>query len=142
MSESSAIVYNDLASLGRLKAQSTEKPKEALQEAAKQFEALFVSMMLKAMRDTLPEDGMFGSNSMKNYQEMFDQQLSLDLSRNSGMGLSDLIARQLSAGIPNSINTDAAAEPAADPQGSAAFVAALDAYNVSAVPAVSPEQKR
>lgn len=93
------IVYNDLNSLNRLKGQSAEKPREALHEASRQFEALFVSMVIKSMRDTLPKDGMFSSNSMDTYQQMFDQQLALDLSRRGGLGLSELIARQLSAGI-------------------------------------------
>jgi flagellar protein FlgJ len=47
------------------------------------------------MRSTLPKDGMFASNELESYQEMFDQQLSLDLSRNGGLGLADLISRQM-----------------------------------------------
>jgi flagellar protein FlgJ len=89
------VVYNDLASLGRLKTQSKADPSAALGEVAKQFESVFVSMMMKAMRDTLPQDGMFASNELESYQEMFDQQLSLDLSRNGGLGLADLISRQM-----------------------------------------------
>ena len=88
-------VYNDLASLGRLKTQSKEDPSAALHEVAKQFESVFVSMMMKAMRDTLPKDGMFASNELESYQEMFDQQLSLDLSSKGGLGLADLISRQM-----------------------------------------------
>src|SRR5687767_8442759 len=98
MNASAPIVYNDLASLSRLKTQSKEDPSTALNEVAKQFESVFVSMMMKAMRDTLPKDGMFASNEMDNYQEMFDQQLSLDLSRNGGLGLADLISRQMAMG--------------------------------------------
>src|SRR5688572_8497646 len=96
MDTSSSMVYSDLGSLNRLKVQSKEDPGTALHEVAKQFESVFVSMMMKAMRDTLPKDGMFASNELENYQEMFDQQLSLDLSRNGGLGLADLISRQLS----------------------------------------------
>jgi flagellar protein FlgJ len=92
-------VYNDLGGLQQLKAVSAERPQEALQEAARQFEALFVTMMVKAMRDTLPQDGLFSSSSMQTYQEMADQQLALDLSRRGGLGMADLIARQLSAGM-------------------------------------------
>ncbi len=90
-----SFVYNDLASLGRLKTQSKADPSAALGEVAKQFESVFVSMMMKAMRNTLPKDGMFASNELENYQEMFDQQLSLDLSRKGGLGLADLISRQM-----------------------------------------------
>jgi peptidoglycan hydrolase FlgJ len=96
MNTSSPMVYNDLSSLTRLKGQSKEDPSAALNEVAKQFESVFVSMMMKAMRNTLPKDGMFASNELENYQEMFDQQLSLDLSRKGGLGLADLISRQLS----------------------------------------------
>jgi flagellar protein FlgJ len=96
MNTSSPMVYNDLSSLTRLKGLSKEDPSTALNEVAKQFESVFVSMMMKAMRNTLPKDGMFASNELENYQEMFDQQLSLDLSRKGGLGLADLISRQLS----------------------------------------------
>jgi flagellar protein FlgJ len=96
---SNSAVYNDLGSLQQLKVQSADKPQEALQEAARQFESLFVTMMVKAMRDTLPKDGMFSSSNMESYQEMFDQQLALDLSRKGGLGMAELIARQMSAGM-------------------------------------------
>jgi peptidoglycan hydrolase FlgJ len=98
MNASAPVVYNDLASLSRLKTQSKEDPSTALNEVAKQFESVFVSMMMKEMRNTLPKDGMFSSNEMENYQEMFDQQLALDLSRNGGLGLADLISRQMAMG--------------------------------------------
>ena len=108
MNNISPTVYNDLASLERLKAQSKDAPDAALNEAAQQFEALFTSMVLKAMRDTVPEDSLFGGSSMKTYQEMFDQQLSLDLSRRGGIGLAPLIAKQLAAGIhPERTQSDA-----------------------------------
>ncbi|MES2626064.1 MAG: rod-binding protein [Pseudomonadota bacterium] len=99
MNASAPVVYNDLSSLSRLKLQSKEDPSAALNEVAKQFESVFVTMMMKAMRDTLPKDGMLASNEMENYQEMFDQQLSLDLSRKGGLGLADLISRQMAMGL-------------------------------------------
>ena len=90
-------VYNDLSGLNALKLRSRENPESALHEVAQQFESVFVTMMMKAMRDTLPKDGMFQSNSMETYQEMFDQQLALDLSRQNGLGLASVIERQLTA---------------------------------------------
>lgn len=126
-----SVVYNDLSSLHRLKAESGSKPEEVLQEAAKQFESLFVTMMVKAMRDTLPKDGMFASSAMENYQEMFDQQLSLDLSRRGGLGLSDLIARQLSAGVQPDADTTATA-------GAAIGTATAEAAAMQALSALEP----
>lgn len=90
-----AMVYTDLGSLQALKAQSREQPQEALAEVAKQFESLFTSMLLKSMRATLPQDGLMQSGDVGTYQEMFDQQLALDLSRRGGLGLAALIERQL-----------------------------------------------
>jgi Rod binding domain-containing protein len=90
------MVYNDLASLGNLKTQSHENPQEALKEVARQFESVFVTMMMKSMRDALPKDGLFASSQMETYQEMFDQQLSLDLASNGGLGLASVIERQMS----------------------------------------------
>jgi peptidoglycan hydrolase FlgJ len=90
-------VYSDLAGLNALKLQSRENPEGALHEVAQQFESVFITMMMKAMRDTLPKDGMFASGQMDTYQEMFDQQLALDLSRQNGIGLAAEIERQLSA---------------------------------------------
>lgn len=93
------MVYNDLSSLGSLKMQSHEDPQAALKEVARQFESVFVTMMMKSMRDALPKDGLFNSSQMETYQEMFDQQLSLDLAQNGGLGLASVIERQMSRTI-------------------------------------------
>ena len=90
-------VYSDLSSLNALKLKSRENPDNAVGEVAQQFESIFITMMMKAMRDTLPKDGLFASSQMDTYQEMFDQQLALDLSRENGLGLAAVIERQLSA---------------------------------------------
>lgn len=94
-SADTAMVYTDLGSLQALKAQSREQPQQALAEVARQFESLFTSMLLKSMRATLPQDGLMQSGDVGTYQEMFDQQLALDLSRRGGLGLAALIERQL-----------------------------------------------
>lgn len=94
-SPASASVYSDFAGLQRLKLQSRDDPGAALREVAGQFEALFMAQMLKAMRATLPADGMFSGGDMQTYQDMFDQQLTLDLARGKGLGLAAQIERQL-----------------------------------------------
>lgn len=88
-------VYNDFSELAKLKGVSHDDPQAAMKEVAHQFESLFVTMMMKSMRDTLPKDGMFGGSNMESYQQMFDQQLSLDLSRKGSIGLASVIQRQL-----------------------------------------------
>ena len=79
-----------------MRREAREETPESIKKTAKQFESLFVQMMLKSMRDTLPEDGMFSSNEQRMYQDMMDKQLGLNISMGKGMGLADVIERQLS----------------------------------------------
>ena len=80
------------------KSTDSESKKAALQEAAQQFEAIFMQMLLKSMRkaqDVLESDSPFNSESTKFYRDMNDQQMAMELSSNGSLGLTDLIVRQL-----------------------------------------------
>ena len=91
-----ALTPLDFSGMANLRAQARTDPSDAtLTEAAQQFEALFVQMMLKSMRDAVPQSGLFDSNSMGMYQEMHDQQIALDISRNGGLGLANMIEAQM-----------------------------------------------
>ncbi|HLW04609.1 MAG TPA: flagellar assembly peptidoglycan hydrolase FlgJ [Azoarcus sp.] len=68
---------------------------EALRAAAQQFEALFLQMTLKAMRNASSGEGPFDSEQTRFLQGMYDQQLSSDLANGRGTGLSEAIYRQL-----------------------------------------------
>ena len=75
-----------------------EAKEAALKEAAQQFEAIFMRMLLSSMRkaqDVLESDSPFNSESTKFYRDMHDQQMAIELSSNGSLGLSDLIVRQL-----------------------------------------------
>lgn len=94
--------FLDINGLNNIRHQSNQGNQEdkeaALQSAAKQFEAIFMQMLLKSMRsaqEVLESDSPFNSQSTKFYRDMHDQQLSLELSDNGSLGLSDLIVRQL-----------------------------------------------
>lgn len=70
-------------------------------EAAKAFEALFASMMLKSMRDAIPEqENEFQPKSLgeKIYTEMLDEQYGSILSKNGKLGLAELILKQINGG--------------------------------------------
>ncbi|MGJ8686666.1 MAG: rod-binding protein [Spongiibacteraceae bacterium] len=88
--------YHDFSALSALRKDASESPEQAAMPVAKQFEALFLQMMLKSMRDTVPEGGLLSSNSMDSYQQMFDSQLSVDLAEGGGVGLAEVIAKQIS----------------------------------------------
>ncbi len=96
MDSAKAAIYSDFSGLASLKRQASSDPQQAAREVAQQFESIFVGMMVKSMRDTLPDDSLFGSHQMEAYQEMFDKQLAVDLSRKES-GLADIIERQITA---------------------------------------------
>jgi len=93
-------IYHDLQSLSALRLRASSDPNAAIEEVAEQFESLFLQMMLKSMRDATVEGGLFDSDQMEHYQSMFDQQISLDLSANGGMGLSGILVEQLGGAKP------------------------------------------
>jgi flagellar protein FlgJ len=89
-------------SLDALRAQAKQTPDKALASAAKQFEAVFMNMLLKSMRDATPQDGMFDSEQTKMFTSMLDQQLAQSVGGSRGIGLADMMVKQLSrnANIP------------------------------------------
>jgi peptidoglycan hydrolase FlgJ len=92
----SADVYTDLNGLANLKNDARKNSPGAVKEVAKQFEAIFVSSVLKGMRDAKLADGISDNDQSKFYKEMYDQQLAVHLSGKPGVGLADLIVKQLS----------------------------------------------
>ena len=92
---STASVYNDFSQFSKLKVESKTDAPAALQKVAKQFEALFLNNILKGMRSAKLADGVFDSNATDSYNEMYDKQLSVHLAGKPGVGLADLIVKQL-----------------------------------------------
>lgn len=91
-----ASTYTDLQGLTSLKAAARENSPEALKAVARQFEAVFMQMMLKSMRDASEGDPLFDGAHSEFYRDMYDKQLALDLTeRGGGMGLADMLVRQL-----------------------------------------------
>ncbi len=96
-------VYTDLAGLAKLKNQARQQTPEAIKEVAKQFESVFVGMMLKSMRQAKLAEGILDNDQTEFYRDMYDQQLALHLSGEQGMGLAEVIARQLSPEQSNTV---------------------------------------
>lgn len=91
-------VYTDLNSLQSINAIGREDKGEALRKVAEQFESMFVKMMMKSMRDAnkvFQEDSIMHSPQEDFYQQMYDDQLSVSLTGKQGIGLADVIYRQL-----------------------------------------------
>lgn len=86
----------DVQALGRLRQAAKTQSPAALKETAQQFEALFINMMLKSMRQASPQGGMAESSDGQLYTSMLDQQLSQVMAKR-GIGLADMMLRQLGA---------------------------------------------
>jgi flagellar protein FlgJ len=85
----------DVQGVDELRRTARNSPQEGMKQASKQFEVMFMNMVLKSMREATPSDGMFSSQSEKMYTSMLDQQLSQNLS-GRGLGLADAMYAQLS----------------------------------------------
>ncbi|HEX7684759.1 MAG TPA: flagellar assembly peptidoglycan hydrolase FlgJ [Trinickia sp.] len=90
----------DVQGFDAMRAQAGSSPQQALKSTAKQFDAVFMQMMLKSMREATPQDGILDSHEGKEYQSMLDQQLAQQLS-SKGVGVANALITQLSrnAGI-------------------------------------------
>ncbi|GGC92394.1 flagellar assembly peptidoglycan hydrolase FlgJ [Undibacterium terreum] len=93
----------DSKSLDGLKQSAKDNSPDALKAAAKQFEGLFMNMMLKSMRQaSSSQDSPFENDQTRMYTSMLDQQLTQNMS-NKGLGLADALVRQLSNNAANKI---------------------------------------
>ncbi|ADT86318.1 flagellar assembly peptidoglycan hydrolase FlgJ [Vibrio furnissii] len=94
---------HDIASLDSLRKQAVtgdeKSEKAALTAAARQFESIFTTMMLKSMRDANAsfKSDMFNSQNEDFYRQMLDEQMTSQLSASGSLGLADMIVAQLSA---------------------------------------------
>ncbi|BBP01238.1 flagellar assembly peptidoglycan hydrolase FlgJ [Sulfuriferula nivalis] len=89
----------DPQGLAALKRAAKDNSPDAIKAVAKQFEAVFMNMMLKSMREATPQDGMTDNDQSRLYTSMLDQQLSQNLAT-KGIGLADVLVRQLSNFTP------------------------------------------
>jgi peptidoglycan hydrolase FlgJ len=88
-----ANTYTDLNALAALKNAPTSAA--TVKAVSEQVEALFLQMMLKSMRDAGEAAGEPTSNETGMYQDMFDKQVALTLSKRQDLGIARLFERQL-----------------------------------------------
>ena len=75
---------------------------------------MFLTLMYKQMRNTVPKDPLFGeSNAMNIFKDMRDTQLMQNVASAGGMGLADMLYKQLA---PSVLKQEQAAAKAADAQ--------------------------
>ncbi len=92
---STSASYLDFGALGKLKGQARTDAKSATREAAQQFEALFLQMMLKSMRDASIKSDLIESSGKDTFEAMFDKEVSLAMAKRNTLGLADLLVKHM-----------------------------------------------
>lgn len=90
---------NSSLSQAKLEKAFTEKDDKELKKACQEFEATFINMLFKEMRKTV---GSSDSNfALDTYQEMLDEELANSVSEGKGIGIADMMYKQLSYKLNN-----------------------------------------
>ncbi|MGX9461067.1 flagellar assembly peptidoglycan hydrolase FlgJ [Shewanella sp. A14] len=136
--------FLDLGGLDSLRVHAQKDEKGALKEAAKQFEGIFIQMLMKSMRDAnaaFKSDSPLNSETTEFFEQMRDQQMSVDLSGKGMLGLAELMVQQLdpeeSPITPASVlrgNTDYKVNPSM-------FVAPPTALDKDTLDAIAPKDQ-
>ena len=69
--------------------------------AAEDFESVFVSLLLKELRQSTSGEGLFGGEASDSYGAMFDLYLGQHLAQHGNFGISDLVSRYLHQATPS-----------------------------------------
>ncbi len=86
----------DASFAGALRKAYDEGDKKQLKEVCEQFESIMMSMMYKQMKSTVPESSFIErSQGMDIFEDMLDDEL-MNRASTRGLGLADLMYRQLS----------------------------------------------
>jgi flagellar protein FlgJ len=91
-----AAAVTDFTQFSQLRSGAERNDPAVLRQVAGQFEALFLQTLLKNMRDAQLAEPLFGDSEQHGtYQDMMDQQLAVEMSSGRGVGLADMLVRQL-----------------------------------------------
>lgn len=95
---SPGLSYTDLNAMAQMKSGSKADSPENLRRVAGQFESLFLNVMVKSMRDAnqaFAEGNPLNTPQTRFYQDMYDSQLAVHLAEQQGLGIADVMLRQL-----------------------------------------------
>ncbi len=102
MSESTNITsaksYNDFSALGELRGKAQRNDASAMRESAEQFEALFIQMMLKSMREasSAMKSDLMHNSAQETFEGMYDKEISMQMAKRNALGFYDVVIKNLS----------------------------------------------
>ena len=87
----------DFNGLAELKAKASRDDFETAREVGNQFEAMFVQMMLKSMREASEplKSKLFDTKHMDTFEEMYHGELAQEISRNGPLGIGEWLIQRL-----------------------------------------------
>ena len=90
--------YLDFAGLGELRGKAQQNDDHALRETAQQFEALFIQMMLKSMREasSVMKSDLMHNNAQETFEGMYDKEISMQMAKRNALGFADVVVKNLS----------------------------------------------
>ncbi|MFN5096512.1 MAG: rod-binding protein [Limnohabitans sp.] len=95
MNDITSSTYLDFNALTQLKGDAARDPRQAIRKTAEQFEAYFIQQMMKTMRESIEKSDLVDSGNMEMYQDLMDKEVSLSMAKRGGMGLADMLERQM-----------------------------------------------
>lgn len=85
----------DFAGMGALRGKAQRHEEKATRETATQFEAMFIQMMLKSMREAVQKNDPMRSSQQDTFEEMYDRELSVQLAKRNTLGVADMIVKSV-----------------------------------------------
>jgi flagellar protein FlgJ len=68
------------------------KDDSALMDACKEFESIFMQMVIKEMRSTVPDGGLTEkSQAREMFEGLYDEEMSKEMTKNEGIGLAKML---------------------------------------------------
>lgn len=107
----SASTYTDAQGLNKLKYASDVDSPETLRFVAEQFEAIFLQMMLKSAKSETDDEGLFDNQQTEFYQDWHDKQLAINLASGKGIGIADMLMKQLQVKNDNTVTVGGPVQP-------------------------------
>ena len=94
----SAKSYNDFSALGELRGKAQRNDAGALRDSAEQFEALFIQMILKSMREasSAMKSDLLHNNAQETFEGMYDKEISMQMAKRNALGFADVVVKNLS----------------------------------------------
>lgn len=131
--------YLDFGNLGRLKGQAAKDGKSAARETAQQFEALFLQMMMKSMRDASFKSDLVESQAKDTFEGMFDKEVSLAMAKKNTLGLADMLIKNMPDPAVQAANAKAIQDIQAQQAGSTASFLQARANAAKGIPLAPAE---